>query len=207
MSDNQVDRAAELGPELRAIKLEGGASPAGAGADHTAQVKVEDDGRTPTPVHMPARVKSRSKSQSPAKQPPSDASTPRTDAQEEMLGGEITLKMEPGKAPKLSRTASQKIVTRPPPLYLDLPDATQEAVSSFDVLTKCTYANKHIGTTEHALECDCPEEWGKLRTPSSKHAPPIGPANNGHRPQGTSQQCLRRRLGLHQPCYQNGVCR
>lgn len=172
MSDRHVDKTAELGPELRGMKLEEGASPSGEGAQATVQVKVEDDSRTPTPVHMSARVKSRSKSQSPAKQLPSDASTPRTDAHEEMLGGEITLKMEPGKAPKLSRTASQKILSRPPPLYLDLPDATQEAVSSFDVLTKCTYANKHIGTTEHALECDCPEEWGKLPTPSPRDASP-----------------------------------
>ena len=193
MSDNETDKTAELGPELRGMKLEEGASPSveGAGVTAAAQVKVEDHGRTPTPVNMPARVKSPSKSQSPAKQTPSDASTPRTDAQEEMLGGEITLKMEPGKAPKLSRSASQKIVARPPPLYLDLPDATQEATSTFDVLPACTYANKHIGTTEHALECDCSEEWGKLRTQPSMHALRIEPANIRRRSQGTDEQCLR----------------
>ncbi|KAI7517432.1 hypothetical protein KC331_g21708, partial [Hortaea werneckii] len=26
-------------------------------------------------------------------------------------------------------------------------------------MSECTYANKYLGTTEHALECDCAEEW------------------------------------------------
>ncbi|KAJ4289551.1 histone methyltransferase set2 [Kalmusia sp. IMI 367209] len=159
MSDNESDRTAGLGPELRSMKLEEGASPRGEGAGAAAQVKEEDVGSTPTPVLMPARVKSRSKSQSPVKQLPSGPSTPDADAHEEVLGGEITLKMEPGKAPKLSRTASQKILSRPPLLYRHLPDVTQEAKATFDVLLECTYANKHLGTTEHALECDCSEEW------------------------------------------------
>ncbi|KAF9732197.1 hypothetical protein PMIN06_011671 [Paraphaeosphaeria minitans] len=159
MSDHESDQTAELGPELRGMKLEEGVPPSGESAGAPARVKVEGDVRTSNPLLMPARSKSRSKSQSPVKQLPSDPSTPEPNTQEEVLGGEITLKMEPGKAPKLSRTASHKIASRPPPLYLDLPDSTQDAKSTFDVLSECTYANKHIGTTEHALECDCSEEW------------------------------------------------
>lgn len=204
MSDNEVDKTSELGPELRGMKLGEGASLSLEGAGATARVKEEDDARAPTPGLMPALVKERAQSQSPVKQLPSDASTP-VDTQEEVLGGEITLKMEPGKAPKLSRTASQKIVSRPPPLYLDLPDATGEATSTFDLLPECTYANRHIGTTDPALECDCSEEWGKLRTRASMHPMPALPANAARRPQKTPQQCLWGRLRLHQSRDQNGV--
>jgi [histone H3]-lysine36 N-trimethyltransferase len=166
MSDPGTENAAELEPELRDMKIEEGATTeetAGEKSLEMAQVKAEDTlGRTPTPVQLAPRFKSRSKSQSPVKQLPSDASSPDTGAHEEVLGGEITLKMEPGKAPRLSRTALQKVISRPPTLYLDLPDATAEAQNTFVVLSECSYANKTIGTTEHALECDCSEEWGKL---------------------------------------------
>lgn len=80
---------------------------------------------------------------------------------EEIVGGDITVKLEPGKAPKLARSSLKKILSRPPLLYLDLPDATPEALQSFDVIEDCNYANKYLGTTDHALECDCSEEWGK----------------------------------------------
>jgi hypothetical protein len=91
-------------------------------------------------------------------------STPRSaplsqSPSEDTLGGDITLMAEPGRMPKLSRAASQKVVHRPPPLYNDLPDSTEDAKSTFVVLPECTYANKHIGTTDPALECDCGEEW------------------------------------------------
>ena len=81
---------------------------------------------------------------------------------EEMVGGEVTLKLEPGKPPKLSRSTSHKVEKRPPPLFFDHEDRTSEATSTFSVLDHCSYANKYLGTTEHALECDCAEEWGKL---------------------------------------------
>lgn len=167
MSDDESGKTARLEPELRDMKIEDGAAAdkEGAGVSASAvRVKVEDDnlpGRTPTPITIPLKAKSRSASQSPAKRTPSTSSTPGTEEHEEVVGGDITLKMEPGKAPKLSRTASQKVVSRPPPLFLDFPDVTQEARSTFVVLPECTYANKFLGTTEHALECDCSEEWGK----------------------------------------------
>jgi hypothetical protein len=129
-----------------------------------AQIKAEADAdaptRTPTPLSaIPPRLK-QSRSQSPAlKKEGSAPPSPSSSVHEETLGGDITLMAEPGKAPKLSRTASQKIMSRAPPLYLDLPDATDSAKETFTVLSECTYANKHIGTTDPALECDCGEEW------------------------------------------------
>ncbi|KAF1835209.1 histone-lysine N-methyltransferase [Decorospora gaudefroyi] len=164
MSDSESEKnTAQLEPELREMKLEG-ATPEEAGegeGDGRSWVKVEDAdslGRTPTPLAIPPRLKSRSKSQSPAVKHDAEASSPGS-THEETLGGDITLKMEPGKAPKLSRSASQKVVSRPPPLYLDLPDATEAAKQTFVVLPECTYANKTIGTTDPALECDCQEEY------------------------------------------------
>lgn len=81
--------------------------------------------------------------------------------QEDTVGGDVTLKLEPGKPPKLARSTSHKIEKRPPQLFDDYEDKTGEATSVFTVLPECTYANKYLGSTEHALECDCAEEWGK----------------------------------------------
>ncbi|KAF1961280.1 hypothetical protein CC80DRAFT_234792 [Byssothecium circinans] len=164
MSDTSSENAGELEPELRDMEIEEGAGmeEESEGSDEV-RVKVErNPSRMLTPIQIPPRPKSSSKSQSPVKQSPSDASTPNSDAHEEVLGGEITLKMEPGKAPKLSRKASQKVVSRTPPLYLDLPDSTEAAKATFAVLPECTYANKSLGTTEHAFECDCSDEWDPI---------------------------------------------
>jgi hypothetical protein len=159
MSESESEQhAAQLEPELREMKLEG-ATPDRAGegeGEGPRQVKVEE--RTATPLAIPPRLTSRSKSRSPIVKPDFEAPSPGS-AHEETLGGDITLKMEPGKAPKLSRTASQKVISRPPPLYLDLPDSTEVAKQTFVVLPECTYANKTIGTTDPALECDCQEEY------------------------------------------------
>lgn len=84
------------------------------------------------------------------------------DALEEKVGGDITVKIEPGQPPKLARSSSQKVVAHPPRLFLDLPDCTAEAKSTFEILESCNYANKYMGYTEHAMECDCVEEWGKI---------------------------------------------
>ncbi|PLB34689.1 SET and WW domain protein [Aspergillus candidus] len=81
------------------------------------------------------------------------------DGEEEKVGGDITVKLEPGQPPKLTRSSSQKVVPRPPQLFTDLPDSTAEAKSTFSMMDMCTYANKYMGYTEHAMECDCAEEW------------------------------------------------
>ena len=77
------------------------------------------------------------------------------------IGGDVELKIEPNEAPKLVRKSSQRAPRRPPPLFFDYEDKTAEATSTFSILKECVYANKYLGTTEHALECDCAEEWGK----------------------------------------------
>jgi [histone H3]-lysine36 N-trimethyltransferase len=158
MATPELDvKAAQLEPELSDMKLEG--------APDDAQVKAEPESLngTPTPLSaIPPRLK-HSRSQSPApKREDSDSPSPGSSLHEETLGGDITLMAEPGKAPKLSRAASQKILSRSPPLYLDLPDSTETAKETFVVLPECTYANKHIGTTDPALECDCGEEWDSV---------------------------------------------
>lgn len=89
-----------------------------------------------------------------------DSPAPKTE-DEEVLGGDVTLKQEPGKPPKLSRSTSHKVEKRPPQLFLDYPDATGDATKSFSVITDCTYVPKDLGTTDVVLDCDCSEEWGK----------------------------------------------
>ncbi|KAJ8118819.1 hypothetical protein OPT61_g296 [Boeremia exigua] len=159
MSDSEsAQKSIQLEPELRDMKLEEGATPS-AGESDGIQVKADPQ----TPSAIPPRLKtSRSTPQSPASKHGSEASSPADSTKEEIVGGDIVLKMEPGpggRALKLSRSASQKVVSRPPPLYLDLPDSTAEAKETFGVLPECTYSNKSIGTTDPALECDCSEEW------------------------------------------------
>ena len=82
--------------------------------------------------------------------------------EEEIVGGEVTLKQEPGKQPKLSRTTSHKVEKRAPQLFLEYPDATADATKTFTVLTDCSYTPKDLGTTDVVLDCDCSEEWGML---------------------------------------------
>lgn len=80
---------------------------------------------------------------------------------QESVGGDILVKQEPGQPPKLSRTSSQKVVSRPPQLWSHLPDSTADALASFEQIESCWYANKYMGYTEHAMGCDCTQEWGK----------------------------------------------
>ncbi|EKG19683.1 WW/Rsp5/WWP [Macrophomina phaseolina MS6] len=162
MSGSESEKsAARLEPEVRGMKLE----PDSPTADGDADVKptVEEDGTASAALSngIPAsngRVV-KSGSQTPAKSERSNRSPGDGSEREEILGGDITVKMEPGKGPKLARSTSQKVVSRPPTLYLDAEDKTEESKGTFDVIENCTYGNKYMGSTEHALECDCAEEW------------------------------------------------
>ena len=112
----------------------------------------------------PKKPSSKSTSRSPTKLQ-SSAPSPITGKgeHEEIIEGGVNLKMEPGQAPKLSRSTSQKTVARPPKLFDNLPDATLRATTSFEVIQDCIYAAKYLGSSEHdGLECDCVEEWGRL---------------------------------------------
>ena len=79
----------------------------------------------------------------------------------DVIGGEITVKLEPGKPPKLSRAASQKVVPKAPELFGHYEDKTEEATRSFEVISSCIYSSKYIGYTDLSMDCECIEEWGK----------------------------------------------
>lgn len=79
----------------------------------------------------------------------------------EVVGGDVELRLDENERPRLVRKQSHKVPRRPAELFTHLPDATAQATSTFSVLRECVYANKYMGITEHALECECAEEWGK----------------------------------------------
>lgn len=202
-------KAAQLAPELRDMKIEEASHPEEGGdiGEVAAQVKAEENDEPATaPITIPSRPASNSPSRSSkgSSKSPTDStsSSPDNREREEIVGGDITLKMEPGKAPKLARTAAKKVVSRPPPLYLDLKDVSEDAKNTFVVIPECSYANKSLGFTECAYECDCSEEWGEFTSSLlSATLSRLAPANITSRCRVTSQQCLRRRFRLHQSCY------
>ncbi|KAH6624581.1 methyltransferase-like protein [Chaetomium sp. MPI-SDFR-AT-0129] len=68
--------------------------------------------------------------------------------------------LENGTAPKASRKASQKMTRNPPPMFDHLPNATETACSTFQVINDCLYGSRNMGSSDHdALDCDCAEEW------------------------------------------------
>lgn len=155
-ADSQSESVADA---VTAMKLEQGSSAEVNGGP----IKEDPDEPTTTttttaPVNglSLSAAKSHSQSHSPVKKDEPE------DGIEEKVGGDITVKLEPGQPPKLARSSSQKVVARPPQLFLDSPDCTTEAKSTFEILERCSYANKYMGYTEHAMECDCAEEWGKF---------------------------------------------
>ena len=124
---------------------------------------VKEEGSSSS-SQSPYDKSSHSASHSPAKG--SDAASPATpsDTQrhEDIVGGEVTIKQEPGQPPKLSRSTSRKIVTHPPHLYDECEDKTEEAKRCFQVIPACSYSSKYIGSSEQdSMDCDCTEEWGK----------------------------------------------
>ena len=112
----------------------------------------------------------KSSTQSPVKPSCSPDSSDVTKS-EEIVGGEVIVKMEPGQPPKLARSSSHKIPARPAQLYHDYPSKTEEAKGVFEVIPTCTYSSKYMGATEHGMDCDCPEEWGKAHSTLSELSP------------------------------------
>ena len=105
----------------------------------------------------------RSPSQSPMKTHVPTQSPSTGSEKQEVVGGEVSVKLEPGQPPKLARSSSQKIISKPAPLFHDQPSKTEESKHTFQVLEQCSYTSKYIGSTEHgSMDCDCTEEWGKL---------------------------------------------
>lgn len=163
-----ADDARDMKPEtvdaaLGDMKLHELAVATGAG-QHTQMVNGQSNAGHPT----------RSRPSTPAAQtPPSESPRPKDDAGpvlksedevvgEEIVGGDVTVTVEPGKAPKLLRKSGQKVAARPPTLFHDLPDATEEATKVFQRIKDCIYGSKGMGSSEHdALDCDCAEEWSE----------------------------------------------
>lgn len=81
-----------------------------------------------------------------------------------------------GSAAKLVRKASQKKVRITPQTFDHLPDVTDEACRTFQVINDCLYGSRNMGATEHdALDCDCAEEWRTLLPLSVVVFPPCHP--------------------------------
>ena len=131
--------------------------------DEYGTIRVEEIKPEFSDIESPVKMETKSRRWSPKKaRSKSHSPTKMNGEHEEVIGGDITLKMEPGQPPKLARTASQKVTMKAPLLFDHYDDKTQEATSIFHVITDCSYSNKSMGSTEHAMECDCAEEWGKM---------------------------------------------
>lgn len=99
----------------------------------------------------------------------SASQTPKSeyDEDEEDIGGDISVTVEPGKLPKLLRKSTMKVIARPPELYNDLPDCTDESTTVFQVIPECLYGSKSMGKSKSddddgPIDCDCSEERGEL---------------------------------------------
>lgn len=137
------------------------------GADRNSGGRFSSTKEEATITANPSRsMSSKSAQRSPAGLPKTSQSPIASDMSrsehEEVVGGQITVKLEPGHPPKLARSSSQKIRTKPSLLFDDYPSRTKEAQSQFDVIQACIYGSKYMGSTEHGMDCDCTEEWGKL---------------------------------------------
>ncbi|PWY70188.1 SET and WW domain protein [Aspergillus heteromorphus CBS 117.55] len=174
--DNADRRSESVADAVTAMKLEPGRAPENpvlSGGGAMIKDELSDAASSAFPVaalkdnHNHAAAQSRPSSRCPAKKEENgeDESNPiaterdHADSVEEKVGGDIIVKLEPGHPPKLTRSSSQKVVARPPQLFSQLPNSTGDAEATFELMDTCTYANKFMGYTEHAMECDCAEEW------------------------------------------------
>lgn len=111
----------------------------------------------------PSSTMSRTHSLQSPKKPGSSthSSTVSTPKNEDSIPSSVTLKQQPGQPLKLTRSTSQKVAARTPPTFLDHPTKTDEAKDTFQVIPRCIYSTKAIGATDHAMDCECTEEWGE----------------------------------------------
>ena len=164
MSEDERDRTSKIVEEgIQEMNLKN-ENPSSEEEDYgTIRVEeVKQEADHASDIESPVKLETKSTRRSPKKtRSTSHSPTKFNGDHEEIIGGDITLKMERGQPPKLARTASQKVIARAPLLFDHYDDKTQEVTSIFHVITDCSYSNKSIGSTEHAMECDCAEEWGK----------------------------------------------
>lgn len=162
LDKGKEEKSAPLEHEVRDMKIEESQSEEDEGVGSKSEV-VSEGAETPIATNGVKRaVKSTSRSASHSPVKVQSASELHMDKPErgETVSADTAFKTEPGQAPKLSRTTSHKMAPRAPMLHLDAPDKMAEASETFQVIEDCIYAAKYIGNTEHALECDCTEEWG-----------------------------------------------
>lgn len=123
------------------------------------------DSAASSPSIQPTNIKSSRSSSSSTNMSKTTTNTSIVKKHSDDMNGHATPKMEPEeemKPLKASRSSKSQPVPRVAALFDHLPDATAEATSTFAVMESCTYSNKYLGYTEHAMECDCSEEWGRL---------------------------------------------
>lgn len=118
---------------------------------------------TSSPSPLPRAVKSSRSSSASADGNQSASSNMNVKLETNDEDGYIAPKKEAARPSKSGRSASSKNPPRIAPLYDDLPDATEEANRAYTVIESCSYQNKYLGYTEHAMECDCSEEWGQSK--------------------------------------------
>ncbi len=164
MADDTRDTKSQLvGAALSEMKLEEGDWLSD--AEDTVTRSGTYDAPTPEAIkrsRSPTPTASKSASQSPIKKQSTSQSPKSEESGEEIIAGDITVSAEPGKAPKLSRKGSQKVVARSPRLFSHMEDSTDEAISIFQVIKDCIYGSKFMGSSDHdALDCDCSEEWSE----------------------------------------------
>jgi len=193
MADDTRDtREDVVDAALGEMKLEEGVSPS------EAEDTIAPNGRidAPTPQDFKRSRSStpmarKSASQSPIKEQSASQTPKSEDDEEEIIGGDIIVTVEPGKGPKLSRKSSTKVAVRPPRLFDDVEDSTEEAITVFQVIKECIYGAKFMGNSEHdILDCDCSEHW-------SEYLWATGSMNADGCSSRWQESCLRRRFRLH----------
>ena len=138
------------------LHLENGNARAGLGQEIQEEATNSNES-SPRDTFMNSSSQSPSKTDLPIKSPSTGS-----EKHEEVVGGDVTVKLEPGQPPKLARSSSQKILSKPVPLFHHHSSKTEESKNTFQVLEQCSYTTKYIGSTEHgSMDCDCSEEWGK----------------------------------------------
>ena len=149
--DTDTVKPEAVNAALGDMKLEEGGDGRPSGSNGSEAVKRSPSG-TPGP--------SNAWSQSPAMKQSASQTPKSEDDDREIIGADITVTAQPGKAPKLIRKATQKVESHTPALFLDVDDATEEACSVFTKIKDCIYGSKHLGSTDNdVLDCDCAQEW------------------------------------------------
>ena len=122
--------------------------------------KDEPLSRSNTPLSTSAKLKTNHSSSASTPSAKSETADEDIKVEDDITNGHESPDIEPVKQKKSARL-SKKPPPRVAPLFNDLPDVAEEANRAYQVIDSCIYQNKYLGYTEHAMECDCSEEWGK----------------------------------------------